>query len=202
VRGDRAVSLGASGDLARTFGADPARTRLTARLRGEGAWARYDDAMAPGLALGTPEGGRRSAPYARGMAEATVSRPLGPLAASVTGAAGALAGARVPAQRLFYVGGLQTVRGQFARPFGAGYAGTAFWLARTELGLDATGVRPVVFYDAGWAGPRERFGRPGRPLSGAGVGASFLDGLVRADLSRGIAPERRWRLDLSLDARF
>ncbi len=120
----------------------------------------------------------------------------------MAGAAGAAAGARVPVQRQFYVGGLQTVRGQFAQPAGPGYAGTAFWLGRAELGLDRTGFRPAVFYDVGWAGPRERFTRPGRPLSGAGVGASFLDGIVRADLSRGIAPERRWRFDLSLDARF
>jgi hypothetical protein len=204
VAGDRALALGASGELARTFGVDPARARLTTRVRGEGAWARFDD-LSPAAPFGLVAAGdpaRRSAPYGRGMAEATLSRPFGPLAASVTGAAGAIAGARVPTQRLFYVGGLQTVRGQFAQPAGPGYAGTAFWLGRTELGLDGTAVRPTVFYDVGWAGPRERVGRPGRPLSGVGTGLSFLDGLVRADLSRGIAPERRWRLDLSLDARF
>ena len=75
-------------------------------------------------------------------------------------------------------------------------------LGGTELGLDRMGVRPALFYDAGWAGPRERFGRPGRPLSGVGAGLSFLDGLLRTDVSRGIAPQRAWRVDLSLDARF
>jgi hypothetical protein len=206
VAADRAVTLGASGDLGRTFGVDPAGLRTTARLRGEGGWARFDGgAAAPAPSARstwatTPS--RRSAPYARGMAEVTLLRPVGALSASVTGAAGAAAGPRVPVQRLFYVGGLQTVRGQFARPAGDGYAGTAFWLTRSELGLDRTAVRPTVFYDVGWAGPRDRLASPGRPLSGAGVGLSALDGLVRADLSRGIAPERRWRLDLSLDARF
>jgi hemolysin activation/secretion protein len=180
--------------------------RTTARLRGEGGWARFDGGAAAPGAFGAVDVGddpaRRSAPYARGMAEVTLLRPVGALSASVTGAAGAAAGPRVPVQRLFYVGGLQTVRGQFARPAGDGYAGTAFWLTRSELGLDRTAVRPTVFYDIGWAGPRDRLASPGRPLSGAGVGLSALDGLVRADLSRGIAPERRWRLDLSLDARF
>ena len=206
VAADRSVTLGASGDLGRTFGVDPAGLRTTARLRGEGGWARFDGGAAARGAFGAVDVGddpsRRSAPYARGMAEVTLLRPVGALSASVTGAAGAAAGPRVPVQRLFYVGGLQTVRGQFARPAGDGYAGTAFWLTRSELGLDRTAVRPTVFYDVGWAGPRDRLASPGRPLSGAGVGLSALDGLVRADLSRGIAPERRWRLDLSLDARF
>lgn len=197
IAGDRAVALGAAGDLARTFGVNPAGARLSTRVRAEGAWARYDRLTSQ---FGAPAD--RSSPYTRGMAEATVSRPLGPLAASVTGAAGLAAGNRVPVQRLFYVGGLQTVRGQFAQPLGVGYAGPSFWLGRAELGLNSVAARPVVFYDAGWAGPRDRFAHPGRPLSGAGVGASFLDGLLRADLARGIAPGRAWRFDLSLDARF
>jgi hemolysin activation/secretion protein len=176
---------------------DPAGARLTTRVRAEGAWARYDLARNQ---FGGAES--RSAPYARGMAEASLARPFGALAASLTGAAGVAAGDRVPVQRLFYVGGLQTVRGQFAQPLGAGYVGNSFWLARAEVGASNVGFRPTVFYDAGWAGPRARFARPGRPLSGAGVGASFLDGLLRADLARGIAPQRAWRFDLSLDARF
>jgi hypothetical protein len=188
------VALGGSGDLARTFGVDPSRARLATRVRGEAAWARYDDAAATPFAAGTAaDARRRSAPYARGMAEATLSRPLGRLAASVTGAAGAVARARaVPAQRLFYVGRLQTVRGQFAQPYGPGYAGTAFWLTRTELGLDRSGVRPALFYDAGWAGAARALRAPGAgPLSGVGAGLSFLDGLLRTDVSRGIAPAAR-----------
>jgi hypothetical protein len=34
------------------------------------------------------------------------------------------------------------------------------------------------------------------------VGLSLLDGLVRLDVARGIRPERRWRTDLSIGARF
>jgi hemolysin activation/secretion protein len=75
-------------------------------------------------------------------------------------------------------------------------------MGRAELGLGLVSARPVVFYDLGWAGARADFAHPGRPLSGAGVGASFLDGLVRFDLSRGIYPEKRTRFDMYLEARF
>jgi hypothetical protein len=181
-----ATSLGVGGDAARAWGLDPAGWRLATRGRAEAAWV---DARGAG-----------SDGYGRGMAEASLSRGLGPLAASVTGSAGAALGT-LPPQRLFYVGGLQTVRGQYASPTAVGQVGNAFWLGRTELGLNRLAVRPVVFYDIGWAGARDAFGK-GRPVSGAGVGASFLDGLVRADVSRGIRPDARWRFDISLDARF
>jgi hypothetical protein len=34
---------------------------------------------------------------------------------------------------------------------------------------------------------------------GAGVGASFLDGLLRIDLARALKSPKGWRLDLYLD---
>jgi hemolysin activation/secretion protein len=119
------------------------------------------------------------------------------VAASLTGAAGSSAGA-LPAQRHFFLGGLQTVRGQTA---GTGF-GESFWMSRLELGTNRTGVRPVVFGDLGWAGPRDGWSEIGRPLSGVGVGASFLDGMIRLDLARGIHPRWQTRLDLYLEARF
>jgi hypothetical protein len=64
------------------------------------------------------------------------------------------------------------------------------------------GARPVVFYDAGWAGRRDDWRHPGRPLSGAGVGASFLDGLIRLDVAKGIRPERGVKAYAYLEARF
>jgi hypothetical protein len=182
------TAVGAAGDLARTFGADPSGFRLDARLRGEGAFTDRADSV------GTTG-------YGRLAIDATLSRGLGRFAAALTGAAGAAAG-DLPPQRAFYVGGLHTVRGQFARPEGAGRVGDAFWLARAELGLGLVAARPALFYDVGWAGPRADFAQPGRPLSGAGVGVSFLDGLVRIDVARGIWPEQRWRADLYLEARF
>jgi hemolysin activation/secretion protein len=93
---------------------------------------------------------------------------------------------------------VHTVRGQLAGTA----AGDAFWLARAELGTSVVSVRPVVFYDVGWAGDRSDWQHPGRPLSGAGVGASFMDGLIRFDLARGIYPRDQFRADIYLEARF
>jgi hypothetical protein len=182
------TALGAGGELARTFGADPTGLRLHTRLRAEAAFTDRSDSVG-------------TSGYGRFVVDGTLSRGLGRFAAAVTGAAGTSAG-DLPAQRAFYVGGLHTVRGQFARPEGAGRVGDTFWLARAELGLGNLAARPAIFYDAGWAGPRADFARPGRPLSGAGAGMSFLDGLLRIDVARGIWPEKRWRTDLYLEARF
>jgi hypothetical protein len=190
IAAQQATLAGAGGELARSFGADPEGWRLFTRARGEGAWVDWSgeaDGLSPG--------------YGRALADVTLSRGFGRFSGALTGAAGAIAG-DAPTQRLFYVGGYQTVRGQFARPGGAGYVGNAFWLGRSELGFNTTSARPSVFFDLGWAGDRRDFTSPGRPLSGYGVGLSILDGLFRADLSRGIWPEKRTRFDLALDVRF
>ena len=135
--------------------------------------------------------------YARGLFETTLSRGLGPVAASLTAAAGSSVGA-LPAQRHFFLGGLQTIRGQTA---GTGY-GEAFWMGRFELGTNQAGVRPVVFGDLGWAGGRDAWSAVVRPMSGVGIGASFFDGIIRMDLARGIHPKWQTRLNLYLEARF
>ncbi|HUQ46618.1 MAG TPA: BamA/TamA family outer membrane protein [Gemmatimonadaceae bacterium] len=139
-----------------------------------------------------------SADYVRGMFDATVSRGLTKkLDGALTVAAGYSAGT-VPIQRAWFLGGSQSVRGQAA---GAAI-GDAFWMSRVELGSSFVGARPVVFYDIGWAGDRKNFLDPGRPISGAGVGASFMDGLVRFDVARGIYPEKKIRANLYVEARF
>lgn len=135
--------------------------------------------------------------YQRLFLETIVSRGLGPIAISLTNAAGTSFG-DLPAQRQFFLGGLQSVRGQTP---GTG-VGESFWMSRTEIGSNFAGARPVVFADLGWAGPRDGWNTIGRPLSGVGVGASFLDGLVRIDLARGVHPRWQTRLDLYLEARF
>lgn len=158
-------------------GLDPQGWRLSADLRLEGATGAMD--------------------YGRAFLETTVSRGLGPAVASVTAAAGTSEG-ELPAQRQFFLGGLQSVRGQSA---GTG-VGEAFWMTRVELGTNAVAVKPVIFGDFGWAGARDGWSQTGRPLSGVGVGASFLDGLFRMDLARGIYPRWQTRLDVYLEARF
>ncbi len=158
-------------------GLDPEGWRLSTDLRAEGATGEAD--------------------FGRGLVEATVSRGLGPLSASLTGAAGSTLG-EPPPQRHFFLGGLQTIRGQTA---GTGF-GEAFWMGRLEVGGSDAGVRPVVFGDLGWAGDRDAWSEVGQPMSGVGVGASFLDGMIRLDLARGIHPRWQTRLDLYLEARF
>ena len=75
-------------------------------------------------------------------------------------------------------------------------------MTRTDVGLEYGAARPGVFADFGWVGDRDRWRDVGRPLAGVGVGSSFMDGLIRADVARGIYPAKRWRLDLSVEARF
>jgi hypothetical protein len=76
-------------------------------------------------------------------------------------------------------------------------------MGRAELGTSFVAARPVIFFDIGWAGDRSLFAdRSVRPISGAGAGASFLDGLVRLDIARGIRPSRGWRADFYLESRF
>jgi hemolysin activation/secretion protein len=70
------------------------------------------------------------------------------------------------------------------------------------VGHSFTAVRPTLFYDVGWAGDRDQWRHPGTVGSGAGAGLSILDGMMRVDLARGFQPERQWRLDLYLEARF
>lgn len=170
--------FGVSAERHGTRGLDPHGLRLFAQTRAEAVTGTRD--------------------YVRGMFDATVSHSLGSkLDGAVTLAAGSSAGT-LPIQRQWFLGGSQSVRGQAA---GAAI-GDAFWMSRVELGLGSIGARPVLFYDVGWAGDRKDFSSPGRPISGAGVGASFLDGLVRFDVARGIYPERKIRANLYVEARF
>lgn len=173
--------IGAAARVVHTHGLDPRGFRTFTDLRFESAVS--DSA---------------SAPYGRGALDVTLTQGMGPVAASVTLSGGSSVG-NVPAQRLWYLGGAHTVRGQ--KPDTA-QRGNAFWLGRLELGAVVNSLRPIVFGDVGWVGDRTRMQSVGRPMSGVGVGASVLDGLIRADISRGLYPRKRYRLDAYLDARF
>jgi hypothetical protein len=161
------------------IGENPRRPRLASDVRLEGAVGDFD--------------------YVRGMADLTLSSPLTRRLDAALTLSGGTSGGELPVQRLWFLGGAYTVRGQ---PIAAA-TGNAYWMTRLELGLGGiSAFRPVVFGDLGWSGDRGDFRKNVRPISGAGVGFSMLDGLIRFDLAKGIRPERSVRGNLYLDARF
>jgi hypothetical protein len=99
----------------------------------------------------------------------------------------------VPAQSLFRIGGPNSVRGYPT----ATLVGRAFWSARGELARGWPAVRLIGFVDAGSAA--DRLGFDGPTLLGVGVGASFLDGLVRLDIARGLKTPKGTRIEIYLD---
>jgi hypothetical protein len=150
------------------------------------------------LRLESAIGDSASEPYGRGALDLTLTNGFGAFAAALTLSGGSSVGP-LPAQRRWYLGGAHTVRGQ--RPDTA-QSGDAYWLGRLEVGRALQGVRPVVFGDIGWVGDRLLWQEVGRPMSGVGVGASFMDGLIRFDVSRGLYPQKRMRVDMYVEAKF
>ncbi len=176
---ERGVYLGARTRYTGTLGLDPQGFRLFTDFRMEGA--RGD-----------------SSSFGRFAVDFTGSHGIGEAGAmALTVGAGTSVGHLTP-QRMWYLGGSQSVRGQ--RPGRA--VGDAFWLARAEIARGMGTVRPVIFSDFGWAGDRTNWSKIGLPLSGAGAGLSIMDGLIRFDVARGINPDRQWRVDTYIEARF
>jgi hypothetical protein len=182
----RGTSLGMAVHDVRSFGLDPQSWRAFSDLRLEGGWFDPRD---------TTNG--EAHVFSRAAGDLTLSRGIvRSLAAALTVGGGV--SDHAPVQRDFFLGGTPTVRGQLPGT----EIGDAYWLSRFELGMGSAGVRRVLFGDVGWAGPKAEWNHPGRPMSGVGVGASWLDGLIRADLARGIYPRKKLRFDLYLEARF
>ncbi|HEY5061501.1 MAG TPA: ShlB/FhaC/HecB family hemolysin secretion/activation protein [Gemmatimonadaceae bacterium] len=174
----RGTYVGVAGRVNHDYGLDPAGLRVLTDLRFEAA---SGDSL-----------------YGRAALDLTVSHGLGPLAGALTLSGGSSVGG-LPPQRMWYLGGSQTVRGQSPD---TSQSGNAFWLSRAELGANDAGIRPAVFADLGWVGDRTKLSQVGRPLSGVGAGVSFLDGLFRFDVARGINPRKQYRLDLYLESKF
>ena len=178
IAAERGNVAGLAARASRTWGVNPEGWRTFADARGEvGSW---------------------DFGYVRALADVTVSHPLVAAADGALTVSGGVSAGDLPAQRQFYLGGPHTIRGQA----GGAMVGDAFWMARAEVGHSFTAVRPTLFYDVGWAGDRDQWRHPGTVGSGVGAGLSFLDGLMRVDLAHGFHPERQWRLDLYLEARF
>jgi hemolysin activation/secretion protein len=135
--------------------------------------------------------------YARGSTTLrAIVTPRALLAIAIEGSAGTSRGT-IPVQGRFYLGGPATLRGYS----GAVTSGDSYWRGRIEIGNSFPAARLMLFTDVGWAGLRKDFTR-GKPLIGSGVGASFFDGLVRLDLSRGMRAPTGWRFDLYFDGRL
>lgn len=132
----------------------------------------------------------------RGWVAATAATsPENRIGLTVSGWAGVGAGDSLP-QREFRLGGLKTLRGYAAGAFRGGSA----WTASVDVGLSQGVVSPVVFVDAGQVAPRlVRF--TGQPAFSFGAGVSLLGGVVRLDGARPVAPNARWRINLTLGAR-
>jgi len=143
----------------------------------------------------TIDGGAGTFGFGRASGTLRFTTPFGRrLAAAVELGAGTSAGS-VPIQSAFYLGGPATLRG-----YGGGAAiGDAFWRARLEVANRLPAARLVLFADVGRAGPREQLSLSD-PLLGVGVGASFVDGLVRIDVARAMRYRTGWRVDIYTDA--
>jgi hypothetical protein len=101
------------------------------------------------------------------------------------------------AQAEFRLGGLSTVRG-----FDYGSRrGQAFWAAQLDLAPLRGRLRPVLFIDAGQAGPADGLFETDA-LVGAGAGISLFNGLLRFDLSHPVRPDTggKVRFDIVLQA--
>jgi hypothetical protein len=162
-----------------TTGVDPHGLRTTTNLRLEAA------------------GGDST--YGRGALDVTLMRRLvGRLSGALTLSGGSSVGA-LPAQRRWFLGGTQTIRGQSAD---TAQSGNAFWMTRAELASEQMGYRVALFTDLGWVGDRSAISSVGRPLSGAGVGFSGFDGLIRLDVARGFYPRKQTRIAFYLGGKF
>ncbi len=174
VASDSADQLGAAVTLRAQRGFDPEAPRWGADV--------------------TLDGGAGTYGFGRASATLRITTPLTPrVAGAVELAAGTSAG-RVPVQSRWYLGGPNTLRG-----YGGGVtSGDAFWRARVEVANRVPAARLALFCDVGRAAPRDHLSLA-QPLVGAGIGASFLDGLMRIDLARALRSPKGWRLDFYMD---
>lgn len=137
--------------------------------------------------------------YGRSALDVTLMRMLvGRLFGALTLSGGSSVGA-LPAQRRWFLGGTQTIRGQSAD---TAQSGNSFWMTRAELGTGQTGYRLALFSDLGWVGERSAISSIRRPMSGVGVGFSGFDGLIRLDVARGLHPLKQTRIAFYVGGKF
>jgi hypothetical protein len=171
---DSADQLGAALTFRTQRGIDPERNRWNAEVNLDAGTGTYD--------------------FVRGSSTLRMTVPMGRLATAVELAGGMSAG-RVPVQSRWYLGGPGTMRGYD----GNAQSGDGFWRARVEVANQWPAARLVLFGDVGTAGPRDHLS-VAKHIAGVGAGASFLDGLVRIDVTRAIRTPTGWRVDFYSDA--
>jgi len=175
IAADSADQLGAVVTFRAQRGIDPERARWGADL--------------------TLDGGAGTYGFSRGSATLRFTAPFGRRLAGAVELGGGMSAGRVPVQSHWYLGGPATLRG-----YGGGAtSGDAFWRARLELANRLPAARLVLFADAARAGARDHLSLS-RPLVGIGIGASFVDGLVRIDVGRAVRSPTGWRIDFYTDA--
>jgi hypothetical protein len=132
--------------------------------------------------------------FARTALTVRVNTPITRRLVGAVEVAGGSSLGRVPVQSRWYLGGANTLRGYG----GNAMNGDAFWRARAEVANSVPAARLALFFDVGRAAPRDDLSLS-RSLMSVGVGASFLDGLVRLDLGRALRAPTGWRVDLYAD---
>ncbi|NIR42704.1 MAG: hypothetical protein GWN99_02415 [Gemmatimonadetes bacterium] len=142
-----------------------------------GDWTRPTDRteFTVGLDVGTGEG----FDYAQPRAGLEGRLDLGDVIAVAFDARAGWTAGTAPLQRLWGIGGLETVRGF---TYGS-LRGDSYWHAQLELSPRRKPITPVLFGDVGWAG--ETGDWPSSqvdPLWSAGIGVSYLWGVLRTDL--------------------
>jgi hypothetical protein len=168
-------AVGAEGVLHFNRGLDPAGFHFGAELYGNASTGTFD--------------------FGRAALTLRFGIPLpGPFDMATEYAAGTSVDS-LPLQHNWYIGGVGTLRGYDAGVL----TGESFWRGRAEIGYGMPAVRLVGFSDVAWAGPRADFTR-GKPLLSVGAGVSFLDGIIRLDVARGLREPRDWRASLYFDA--
>lgn len=173
----RARQYGAALALRTAEGQDPLGFRVGSELELDGATGTYT--------------------YGRAALTLGVSLPVPGRYVGAIEAAGGTTFGDVPTQHLWRLGGPGTLRGY---P-GSILTGTSFWRARAEIGNELPAARLVLFADAGWAGDLESVGID-EALASAGVGVSFMGGVLRLDLARALRSPTGWRATMYLDGRL
>jgi hypothetical protein len=172
---ERADQIGASIMFRTQRGFDPEGAMWTTDVTLDGATGTFDFGRASGtLRLATPLGRALSGAVELGAGTST---------------------GNVPVQSGWYLGGPATLRGYS----GGETIGDAFWRARAEIGNHFPAARIVLFSDVGRAGPRDQLSFE-HSFSSVGIGASFMDGLVRIDVARPLRGRRGVRIDFYTDA--